>query len=323
MKLNKVEEHNGCQNIVFHMSTQTVEGYVRVTVRADRTPEDVMAELNFIQHLDEEDVPVAVAYRSKDGDMMSWVECVGKKFPYVIFKVAKGEQLCQRGYQYIKGIPLRTHHYNCGRILAQVHNASETYVPVKGKERHHVMNHVNKLIHEYLPQEKSVIRNRFTCLIEQLEKVERDAKSYGLIHGDFGDGNYNIDYENGDITLYDFDDVGYGWYMYEVACAWAAARGWVRWEKNMERRKVLMDEIFTAIVEGYRSVRELEDTYLEQLPLYLKLHQMECYLDNLRYVAVTEGTRDHQDDKNYINYLTKCIEKDIPYLGLYDEESLF
>lgn len=67
--------------------------------------------------------------------------------------------------------------------------------------------------------------------------------SYGLLHGDFSDGNYTIDYSNGNITLFDFDDSGYCWYMYEVACACAASIGWVMWEQNLERQKVLMEHM--------------------------------------------------------------------------------
>lgn len=318
VSLNKLDAHNGCQNIVFHMYSSAVEGYVRVTTRPDRSMADLLAEVNFIRHLDSNGVSVATPYTSKDRKTVCIVEHMGNLFCYVIFQVATGEQLSHRGYKYIKGVPLSKHHYNCGRILGQIHKASETYLPTDGHKRHNILDHLKVLIETYLPNKMTVVREKFSILINQLAEMKKDDMSYGLVHGDFNDGNYNIDYNSGNITLFDFDDAGYCWYMYEIACAWAASIGWVMREQNLEKRKVLMDEIFAAIVEGYRSIRSLDDAYIKQLPLYLKLHEMEWFLDKLRYMTMTESAIDFGDE--YLQELIHCIENDIPYLGIYEDD---
>ena len=62
------------------------------------------------------------------------------------------------------------------------------------------------------------------------------ADSYGLIHNDFNDGNFTVDYDNGDITVFDFDDCCYFWFMYDLACAWEGGIGRVMFRPLAERR---------------------------------------------------------------------------------------
>jgi len=315
--LNKMPGHDGCVNTVFHMCSTGAEGYVRVTTRSDRSMAELLGEVNFIRHLDANGVSVATPYTSKDGQTVCMVEHMENVFCYVIFRVAIGEQLSQRGYNYIEGIPLSKHHYNCGRILGQVHKASETYLLTDGHKRHHILDYLKVLMERYLPYDMIIVREKFNTLINQLEELEKNEMSYGMIHADFGDGNYNIDYRNGNITLFDFDDSGYCWYMYEIATAWSASRGWVMYEEDLKRRKVLMDDIFASIVEGYRSIRPLKDAYIEQLPLYLKLDEMEGFLDKLRYMTMAEGVIDFEDEE--LQEQIHCIEKDILYFGIYED----
>jgi len=41
-----------------------------------------------------------------------------------------------------------------------------------------------------------------------------------MIHFDYNDGNYSIDFDTGQITVYDFDNSLFGWYMYNLADLW-------------------------------------------------------------------------------------------------------
>lgn len=55
--------------------------------------------------------------------------------------------------------------------------------------------------------------------LDGLHALPKDADSYGLIHNDFNDGNFTVDYDNDNITAFDFDDCCYFWFMYDIACA--------------------------------------------------------------------------------------------------------
>ena len=77
-----------------------------------------------------------------------------------MFEVAVGDQLSHRGYQYIKGKPLSEHHYNCGMIIGEMHNASETYVQHQGMKRHDILAYIKKMIQDYLPDHLIKVRKK-------------------------------------------------------------------------------------------------------------------------------------------------------------------
>lgn len=315
MTLKELEGHNGCQNQVFHLVSDSKEAFVRLTIRPDRDRNALLEEVRFIRHLHASGVSVAIPIASSDGSFVNNFSLESTSINYVIFEAARGDQLSHRGYQYLKGKPLSEHHYNCGRLIGQLHNASETYVPQQGMKRHDVLTHMKKMIQGYLPDHLIKVRKNFDKLICQLESLEISKNTYGLIHGDFGDGNYNIDYDNGQITLFDFDDSGYCWYMYELADAWRASTGWVMFEEDINKRRLKMEKIFSNILDGYRSVRELDDCQLELLPLFLKFVEMEGFLDELRFLTMTEGEIEFDED---LMEQVRRIENNIPYLGLYE-----
>lgn len=315
MTLKELKGHYGCQNQIFHLVSDLKEAFVRLTIRPDRDRNALLEEVRFIRHLHASGVSVAIPIASSVGSFVNSFSFKSTSINYVIFEVAKGDQLSHRGYRYIKGKPISEHHYNCGRLIGQLHNASETYVPHEGKKRHDVLTHMKKMIQDYLPDHLIKVRKKFNELICQLESLEISPNTYGLIHGDFGDGNYNIDYDNGQITLFDFDDSGYCWYMYELADAWRASTGWAMSEEDINRRRIKMEEIYSNILDGYRSVRMLNDCQLKLLPLFLKFVEMEGFLDELRYLTMTEGEIKFDED---LMEQVRYIENDIPYLGLYE-----
>ena len=90
--------------------------------------------------------------------------------------------------------------------------------------------------------------------LEQAEaSIGTDCSRYGLIHGDPSFGNVLFD---GELPhLIDFDDLGYGHYVFDLAVVLAGAWG-----------KPDFDESRAALLEGYRRGRELTQAELEALP---------------------------------------------------------
>lgn len=314
--LSEVKRDYVGPNTVFYMTSTTTKGFVRVTTRANRSKESLDEEINFVCHLKSRGVSVAKPYQSLQGEMINSFNNLERELYYVIFEVAPGEQLCDRGYRYIEGVPLSQHHYNCGLLLGKLHKASEGYQSIKVQNRDHLLEYYQSLIKKYLPKELLLVKEKFKGLISQLEKLEKSPDKYGMVHGDFGDGNYNIDYTNGDVTLYDFDDAGYCWYMFEVASAWAGAVGWASYEESIQKRKEIMEEFFETFLKGYRSVRELTEEEVSQLPLFLKLNEMEYLLAVCKDMSIEDGAVDVKDEGLMV--LINRVENDLLYMGLFE-----
>ncbi|HOJ11906.1 MAG TPA: hypothetical protein PK733_15130 [Clostridiales bacterium] len=76
--------------------------------------------------------------------------------------------------------------------------------------------YINKLIRSSL----TLLKERLLHLLKTLEGFEKDNDCYCMIHFDYNDGNYSIDFDTGQITVYDFDNSLFGWYMYNLADLW-------------------------------------------------------------------------------------------------------
>ena len=90
---------------------------------------------------------------------------------------------------------------------------------------------------------------------EQLRLLTTDSASYGLIHADLHPRNVIVHKE--ELQAIDFDDAGYGWYVYDLA---VALREFVDHERY--------DQFRDALLDGYRARRSLPDVEA-LLPLFL------------------------------------------------------
>lgn len=81
-----------------------------------------------------------------------------------------------------------------------------------------------------------------TLARKQLEKLGTGSDCYGLIHADFVPENLLLSKKG--LTLIDFDDAGFGWYMFELATA-----------LFFQLEEPAYPELEAALIEGYTSVR--------------------------------------------------------------------
>ena len=69
------------------------------------------------------------------------------------------------------------------------------------------------------------------------------------------------------------------------------------------------------IMLGYDRENSLDPAWLERFPLFMKVIEMEALLCRLGYALDNDVPL---EEEGAVNYLFRCIEKDIPYLGLFD-----
>jgi Ser/Thr protein kinase RdoA (MazF antagonist) len=154
---------------------------------------------------------------------------------------------------------------------------------------------------------------KICALWEELRSLPKDRDSYGLIRGDFNDGNFTVDFRNGDITVFDFDDCGYFWFIYELASAWEGGIGRVMY-RGLEERKAFMEHYMEQVMAGYNRENSLATKWLAHLPLFVRLIQVEEFLYFIQYIDGPD-----KDMKAQLGYRIKCIEDEIPYMGFFDD----
>jgi Ser/Thr protein kinase RdoA (MazF antagonist) len=156
---------------------------------------------------------------------------------------------------------------NVGALMAALHEFSLTWPLPDGFDR--------QRLHEWAltPREEMAIDSSSPMASEEdralLVVVEREARTllvglprtpewYGLIHADLHIGN--LLFEDGAINVIDFDDAGFGFWLYDLSAALAYAVKAPEFEQIQE-----------ALFQGYETVRSLPLQTRELINPFLQL----------------------------------------------------
>ena len=171
-------------------------------------------------------------------------------------------------------------------------------------------------IERTIPASLSRLQERLLILVDELATLPRDPTVYGLLHFDFNDGNFHIDYETGRLTVFDFDNTCTGWYMFDLASLWLSGMGWTQFEPDAGKRHAFMDAYFVSVLEGYRSEMDVDESLLAQLPLFIQANLMESVMDAF------DGMRQNGEEPvcdDEMAYRIRCLEDNVPYNGFFHE----
>ena len=316
-EIKPIDGHEGGRNLVFVCEKEgAIPKIVRISFLDDRNRNDFLAETEYIRYLHQHGGSVSNVVNSCNGNMIEEIVHDNHTYFACVFEKAKGKQLAENGYQYREGVPISEYYYNCGKTLGKLHQLSKGYAP--DHKRSGFFDKFNaRYIDKLIPETLSTLKKRLYKLIEELDALSKDGETYGVIHFDFSDGNYNIDFDTGEITVYDFDNSCFGWYLYDLANLWTHGVGWVAHEPKTDKRKAFMDDYFNTIVEGYRSETDISDEALKQLPLLIQAVLMESIVDEFEVARNNEEEVEYDDEE--LLYLIKCLEDNIPYKGFFSE----
>lgn len=315
-EVKPISAHEGGRNVVF---TCEKEGHhakiIRISFLADRSQEDILAEVEYIRFLYENGASVSNVVESINGSLSETLMYEDNRFFICVFEKAKGDQLAEKGYRYRDNVPLTEYFYNCGKVLGKMHELSKNYVPTHCRysffDKYNVA-YIDKLI----PDTLSLLKEKLYKLLGDLRQLEQSSDFYGMVHFDYSDGNYMIDYDTGEIIVFDFDNSCFCWYLFDLANLWTHGVGWIQFESDTQKRKKFMDDYFSKVIEGYCSETGIGDLMLKKLPLFIQVTLMESIIDAFE---VMQNNGEELECDEEMSYIVKCIEEDIPYKGFFDE----
>ncbi len=304
--------YEGCVNLVYDYARDGRPLILRISYL--KPMDQIRAELHFLNYLAENGVRVSRPIPSLRGNLIETWEAQGICFVIVSFAKGEGMRVPDNGYRYRQDAPIEEYFRNWGSTLGHMHALSKHYQPVgPSTVRPEWFERAPpSRIDERVPERYPLVRQRFHDLLAQLRALPRDKDAFGLIHGDFNDGNFTVNYSNGEITVFDFDDACYFWYVYELACAWESGVGRTMFHPLADRM-AFMDHYFAQVLEGYHQYNTLSDEWLERVPLFLKVVEME---EVLHYIPRIDDLE--QDVRARLDFKIACVERDLPYLGFFD-----
>lgn len=113
---------------------------------------------------------------------------------------------------------------------------------------------------EQLTQEQREVFGRAEQIIRvRLDRYGKGRDRYGLIHSDLNINNILVD---GDaIGVLDFDDCGYGWFLYDMST-------------TLLEYAYGLDQLVQAWVEGYQQLRKLSQADLDEISTFLVMRKL-------------------------------------------------
>jgi Ser/Thr protein kinase RdoA (MazF antagonist) len=192
-----------------------------------------------------------------------------------------------------------------GAALGRIHALSRQYVAPPETWRPHWDEPLLLDIAANLPATESVVLERFDALVAELRALPRDPQSYGPIHFDPHGGNLYVD-DDLNITFFDFDDCAYGHYIYDVSLTLFYA------VMGADDEAAFTQSFMSHFWRGYRRENDLPACWLEKIPLFLKLREIDLYA--IVHRSFDMNNLDDPWVMRFMNGRKERIEAGAPYL---------
>jgi Ser/Thr protein kinase RdoA (MazF antagonist) len=256
---------DGFESYIYEFERGGCEYILRIGHSRRRSVDLIRGEVDWINYLARGGAGVAQAILSDNGALVESIDDdQGGQFLVTAFDKAQGRPAWEVGWT-----PALYEYY--GQTLGRIHALSRTYAPPDPAWRRPEWDAPGNLeLERWLPPSETVALEKFRHIKAHLDALPRDAASYGLIHQDAHSANFLVD-DNGRITLFDFDDCVYGWYVYDVAMVifYMLVPG-----DEPERRA---REFWPPFWAGYCREYALDPAWLAEIPTFLKFREVDLY----------------------------------------------
>ncbi len=293
---------DGFESYIYEFERGGREYILRIGHSRRRTVELIRGEVDWINFLARGGAGVAQAILSDNGALVESIDDdQGGQFLVTAFDKAQGRSAWEFGWT-----PELYEHY--GQTLGRIHALSRTYTPLDPAWKRPEWDAPGNLeLERWLPPSETIVLDKYRHIKAHLDALPRDAASYGLIHQDAHSGNFFVD-DTGKITLFDFDDCVYSWYVYDVAMVifYMLVPG--------DDPEIRAREFWPPFWAGYYREYALDPAWLAEIPHFLKLREVDLYgVIHRSFDDVTQI--DHPWTARYMQGRKARIENDVPLVA--------
>ena len=297
---NDIKLLDGFESFMYEFyRPQDGEFILRVGHSGRRTPEMIAGEVDWINYLAQGGANVAQAILSERGNLVEAVDDGhGEQFLATAFIKARGGPSWETEWT-----PEFVAHY--GRVIGRIHALTKDYTPTDPSWQRAEWDAPGNLeIEKWLPASETVALGKFQKLMSHLEALPKGRDSYGLIHQDAHGGNFFV--HDGQITLFDFDDCVYSWFIYDIAMVLFYT---AMFKEDMTAYTAAFMPDF---LRGYSQENKLDPVWLKELPFFLKLREIDLYA--LIHFSFDLETEDDPWNSRYMKGRKERIDAGLPYI---------
>ena len=289
------------ESIVYEYERDGKACVMKLTHSIHRTPELIQGELEWVNHLADGGISVSRVVPSINGELVEKIDVGETYFLVYTFEKAPGRiaKIDTWNDDLIE---------KWGRTLGRMHVRTKSFEPSNNKFKRFQWHEDYAMdIERYVPASQPLVLEKCRALKQRLHDLPVDKNSYGLVHCDLHYGNFFVD--NGNLTVFDFDDCQYHWFAFDIAIPLFYA---LRDSKIDPGDKVFADHFMEIFMAGYKEENTIDKSWLERIPLFLKVREMELYF------LIISDMPENLDDwcHRFMKGRRERIEKEIPIIDI-------
>ena len=258
----------------------------------------LQSELQWMTELSQSEISVPTIIKTKDGSLFAYVKT--KDFPEAhqcdLLSWVEGEQIAQvETLHLLDTSTIKDVYRTVGNLAAKLHIQSSEWTKPKGFYRKHWDIEgcigINAIwgcwdnLETLNDGQKRILNGAIAIAKRKLNHYGKTVGNYGLIHSDFAPEN--LLKKGSRIHIIDFDDCGFGWFMWEIVTA-----------LFFQLDEDYYDVSHQSILKGYGEIRTITSRDLEILPTLF-------FIRGLVYLG---WMHTRKETENAINMTDKVVE---------------
>ncbi|QMT59976.1 phosphotransferase enzyme family protein [Legionella sp. PC997] len=272
-------------NCVYRFEAEGNRFYLRITHEKIRPQKELLASIDFQQHLFRNEAPICEVLPSKNG---AYIETVIQEELHFLTQVCSEVPGTIMHFGYLD----KNAYVHWGEALARLHRAAESY-----KANGHHFRKWQDLWSEtagYLTHEDSAIQDLFQTIDEHFRNFTINNVNFGLTHGDHRPGNVLFDGKQ--IHFIDFDEPVYHWFIADIAKPFLDLCGtpYSEWAEK-----------FAWMIEGYQRILPIDAELLHAINDFSQMKSLEIYLwcKNNWYESTAPGGKPREEWLNELRHM--------------------
>jgi Ser/Thr protein kinase RdoA (MazF antagonist) len=288
--------HRGLSDI-YLIETKQKSYILKISHHHWRSQSDIQFELEFLDFLDRHNLPIASPLKTKSDELCVTIHAVEGDRYAALFPYAPGE-IPQGDLNLEQSIIM-------GEALGKVHQTSLKFkntTPRQCLNLEYLLDDSVATINPYLrnhTQDRDYLRETIYQIKQQLTCLKKTAPLWSVCWGDPHSGNVHFTTDN-QITLFDFDQCGYGWRVFDLAKFLQ-----VSLSAGINRK------VRDAFFEGYESVQQLTDAEVNSLQALTQAAHIWAWAISIKASSVHNWSR--LDDfyvNRHLNQLKRLSSQD-------------
>jgi Ser/Thr protein kinase RdoA (MazF antagonist) len=294
------------ESFIYEFKNDSGEFILRISHSIRRNEALIQGEVDWINYLADHGISVARAILSEAGNLVEAIlDQEGGEFLATAFVKAEGKPPWGRWTPQL--------YESYGELIGKMHSLTKHFQPLQPeRKRPEWDDPIFDFVEQFLPDNEFITRKKYEIVSKHVNTLPKNIENYGLIHQDAHGANLLID-EDGNITLFDFDDCGYSWYINDIAI--------VLFYIVMESDDwtAFTQDFMVHFLRGYIKHCPIDLEMLKEIPYFLKIREIELYAVIQRDFDLTNI--EDSWAKRYMENRKYKIENDVPFID-FDFQSL-